>query len=679
MPRRSTRLEAKPLPAAEDADSDTAGYSIEDPPPRKRRKTTNGPYSANKGRRAGKRLVKTASFDPKWRHTKGRQGLLKQLVTEAPLDVLFEIFAHLGLPDLLALSRSSKDLRALLLNKASPGTEALWTEAREAVDGLPEKPDEISEPEFASLMFGKTCMECGTNNVAHFMYRRRMCLNCFEANALRMNEMSDFLMDLQEESPGWAECLIYTASYHLRISRRHRETVRSKDEVRSFVAGYNEQPKGSRIEWLTQQQSIANHKSSFTSACRKWCTEKYAERRNDLDHLRSQRYDQIVAHLHELGWGDDFDSMDLQERRNFRSLKSVKKPQALTERMWENMRGEVVHFLENIQVENHRRRSRTNLANRLKTLTLARARYRLTVAPDTLVPPVFEIALLPKFSEVIEKDILQTNFPDDAFDALFSDNFASICNDWLHEKQSALLSSHSENTSDLSSLLLAKNDIVCSKGCLAIARNGRYPTPLFHSCFSSFVAGYDPTSLSLEDRISRALNITRPTLQLQTSAIAERFIRMCGLDPAFATYQEIMSLNPIFLCNQCSSHAMNSPERKLVLNYPEALLHTHICSTPQSGDVYKLLSSEEKILFGISSPPASLDGHGWEMTLYCRHCGLGFVDNPHVISQHMNSLHEILNPVRGTDYVVDHERLSVMWNSWSARATVPTSTPGLGE
>jgi hypothetical protein len=100
MPRRSTRLEAKPLPAAEDADSDTAGVddfepsdadSIEDPPPRKRRKTTNGPYSANKGKRAGKRLVKTASFDPKWRHTKGRQGLLKQLVTEAPLDVLFEV------------------------------------------------------------------------------------------------------------------------------------------------------------------------------------------------------------------------------------------------------------------------------------------------------------------------------------------------------------------------------------------------------------------------------------------------------------------------------------------------------------------------------------------------------------------------------------------------------------
>jgi hypothetical protein len=31
------------------------------------------------------------NFDPKWKHTKGRRGLLKKLASEAPRDILLEV------------------------------------------------------------------------------------------------------------------------------------------------------------------------------------------------------------------------------------------------------------------------------------------------------------------------------------------------------------------------------------------------------------------------------------------------------------------------------------------------------------------------------------------------------------------------------------------------------------
>ncbi|KAH8804274.1 hypothetical protein DL96DRAFT_637733 [Flagelloscypha sp. PMI_526] len=146
MPRKPRKIESQAVQTAElpgsrvvpavtdfepSSDEGTADHY-----PRKCRKTTSVASAAEKEKRQAKLLVKTASFGPKWRHTKGRRGLMKKFVSNAPVSILFEIFAHLGLHNLLALTQSSKDLRGLLPSKASPGTEALWKHAREAVIGL---------------------------------------------------------------------------------------------------------------------------------------------------------------------------------------------------------------------------------------------------------------------------------------------------------------------------------------------------------------------------------------------------------------------------------------------------------------------------------------------------------------------------------------------------------------
>jgi len=71
-----------------------------------------------------------------------------------PLDVFMEIASLLEPIDLLRLSRSTKFLRGILLNRQNA---VLWRRARANIMNLLDCPDELSEPEYASLVFDRHC------------------------------------------------------------------------------------------------------------------------------------------------------------------------------------------------------------------------------------------------------------------------------------------------------------------------------------------------------------------------------------------------------------------------------------------------------------------------------------------------------------------------------------------
>ncbi len=94
-----------------------------------------------------------------------------QRVSDIPLDILLEvsrvsvgvrcvcnegeqIFSHLDPHDLLHLCRTSKSLRAILLDRSAL---SVWKSARRNLENLPNIPDGLSEPHFASLLFDKYC------------------------------------------------------------------------------------------------------------------------------------------------------------------------------------------------------------------------------------------------------------------------------------------------------------------------------------------------------------------------------------------------------------------------------------------------------------------------------------------------------------------------------------------
>ncbi|TRM58358.1 hypothetical protein BD626DRAFT_410575 [Schizophyllum amplum] len=76
-------------------------------------------------------------------------------LSEFPLDVMYEIFCYLHPAQLLAVSRTNKTLRGALLRRSA---RWIWKASFRNVKKLPEPPTDLSEPQYARLLFDKSCM-----------------------------------------------------------------------------------------------------------------------------------------------------------------------------------------------------------------------------------------------------------------------------------------------------------------------------------------------------------------------------------------------------------------------------------------------------------------------------------------------------------------------------------------
>jgi len=127
--------------------------------------------STRKGTKKAAAAAGNKNAELKRRNARSKKGLLQEVVN-FPLDILYEvctsfatcsitlfliipqIFAHLSPEDILALSRTSKDFRALLMRKSAT---PIWKVARENVPNLPPCPLDLHEPQYANLLFETSC------------------------------------------------------------------------------------------------------------------------------------------------------------------------------------------------------------------------------------------------------------------------------------------------------------------------------------------------------------------------------------------------------------------------------------------------------------------------------------------------------------------------------------------
>ncbi|GAA6035446.1 hypothetical protein JCM8097_000259 [Rhodosporidiobolus ruineniae] len=106
----------------------------------------------------------------------------KDFFSSIPFDVLYLICTSLRPRDVLALSRTNKRLRATLLAK---GASSAWSAARRSV-GMPDlEADDVSEPKYCYLVYGKVCQVCRRltypTELEHHV-RARCCQPCFNKN-----------------------------------------------------------------------------------------------------------------------------------------------------------------------------------------------------------------------------------------------------------------------------------------------------------------------------------------------------------------------------------------------------------------------------------------------------------------------------------------------------------------
>lgn len=117
----------------------------------------------------GKTKAKTGQKTAK-KPVRKLKGVLQRL-KDFPIDIIFEvryracmyfsnadnsqIFVYLTPQDLLSLSRTSKEMRSLLLDHSTMDT--IWRTARGNVKRLPDKPSDMSEVAYAHLCFDTSC------------------------------------------------------------------------------------------------------------------------------------------------------------------------------------------------------------------------------------------------------------------------------------------------------------------------------------------------------------------------------------------------------------------------------------------------------------------------------------------------------------------------------------------
>ncbi|EJC98196.1 uncharacterized protein FOMMEDRAFT_23771 [Fomitiporia mediterranea MF3/22] len=102
-----------------------------------------------------------------------------------PVDIFYKIANHLTPHDILNLSRTSKGLRSVLTSKKS---ENIWHAAREALE-MPECPPDLSEMQYADLVFGKHCYSCNKPRVriVYYVHRTRLCAYCRDKKLVLYN------------------------------------------------------------------------------------------------------------------------------------------------------------------------------------------------------------------------------------------------------------------------------------------------------------------------------------------------------------------------------------------------------------------------------------------------------------------------------------------------------------
>ncbi|KAF9781569.1 hypothetical protein BJ322DRAFT_1076985 [Thelephora terrestris] len=269
---------------------------------------------------------------PSGRNVGKLAGLLKM-----PPDVFREIVSDLHPMDILHLARTSLNIRAILMSRDSAH---IWATARSVV-GMPECPPDLSEPQYASLMFERTCFACGSTRAMRrsAQLKVRFCGSCWKENVKTSHELGaalmpkfspkDYVLDLLPSSDDvyvvasrLSRCSFYKPEYDAVL--KHYGELKESGRLLSLLAFKKE-----RQEFVRQCFEFGRDVDSWWrvySAKRSAENEKVREHKNED---KQERKNFVHAKLIEAGYAaEDFPVSNSEWE------KTVTKRVKLTDKYW---------------------------------------------------------------------------------------------------------------------------------------------------------------------------------------------------------------------------------------------------------------------------------------------------------------------------------------------------------
>ncbi|KZT30909.1 hypothetical protein NEOLEDRAFT_45258 [Neolentinus lepideus HHB14362 ss-1] len=471
-------------------------------------------------------------------HGKKKRGRLWRL-PEMPLDILFEIFELLHPSDLLRLSRTSKSLRSCLLN---PSATTVWKRTRGNVEGIPECPPNLTESQYAHLIFEHVCHFCGTSGITDVLWECwvRSCHKCIDKNFISQEEVDlelpmskdhDMLRFIWDPRPRQYDRL-YLKSEVIALSKKFSAAKSKADTdalIEDTVAIKNDMKK------VRHQRAV------------------------ELNKLRKDRMQGIRARMEAQGWAEEFDKMNWTTKREYMRHPSVKQAKPVTDRIWRNIEASMTQLFTKFRADRLRRERIDVLCKRLDILKELHREEVISHPPLTPLPDAGDLFEILEFKEIIFRPSeVEVNHASFDLPMLRFEYHAAQWMKTVHKTLRALLPDPvaPDETTERSDHLLSLATTFFR--CAWCARPIPYPQIIVHKCMHQCIRF---TSDDFEAQCLQHLR-TEPWLRwgeklefdTVASRTAELLVRACGKDVKSTSYCDMEHLEEFFIYHATTTH-----------------------------------------------------------------------------------------------------------------------------
>ncbi|KIJ69061.1 hypothetical protein HYDPIDRAFT_23921 [Hydnomerulius pinastri MD-312] len=499
---------------------------------------------------------------------RGQLAMLPSL----PLDILYEIFHFLLPGDLLALTRTSRAFRRLLMTRS---VAFIWRAARQNVEGLPEPHSDMNEVQYAALVFGADCDYEGCDKKARdtiWHLRIRSCAGCRPKHKpIKVNKNDDCFIvrailncypDVLERYLPRGPFLSCKGNPIQGFHEAHMKAF--KEDLRAL-------PVGERDAYLERRQQEAKVTNEFAAAGVEWQLKTKKERDGALRGRKAARAELIRDMLVEAGFSDEIEYFGW-ERISKHPL--IKSSQVLTEKARPNVLEQLQEYMSDWRELRFEERVHAGRRSLLVDHWLQFSSIAFFDSPGGSpylpLPPSATIG----FSEHIDLIIRQAGdiSPDLLRDQLYA-AFLPVCDyiiQWhkdVRRELAGLLPGYNPGDDDKTNhakLNLATSIFRCTAGneCQLEGRALTYPEILYHPCFTgpglcARPSPKDPRGLA-NYKAYLAMG-GRPwsckgRVQLHhRQDVAVKILLSCRKDPGITTMSEMDTDDPRLMCTKCAA------------------------------------------------------------------------------------------------------------------------------
>ncbi|KAJ3527621.1 hypothetical protein NMY22_g9722 [Coprinellus aureogranulatus] len=555
------------------------------------------------------------------KRARGKRGFLQQ-VADMPLELLLEIFSNMHPMDLLNLARCTKALRAILMQRSS---KDVWKSALASVVDLPPRPEDLTEPQWVDLLFGRNCHVCERTTAAHtqtYAWEGRI-RGCFECVVGKFNVQW-----------GVKEVLEVTPSLDIgsKSHRGYKGIHYLEPAYKELTEAYERLSGKSALRWVKEKQAAKTALAGHARLCELW-----------LKRTRSARVVEVNREL-------------VQQKAATSGGLLVSKAilkKDITDRVWGGSLAAFTELMDKFENKFEQQRRDGAIMRRSPLLVEAHRAYVETLpvghpvftAADLFQRPrVNAIMLAEPLEDEVEKDFLKKaikKFP--KYNKAWTDDMNRQLLEMVKAEANVLLLE--EEDVDESSLDLAAAFFECKK----CDKKGFHAADLFHHrCSLSYWDDEVYLPYDTEGDISAFIKQTKQypfnffggfAFDTDKAKRAVILIKKLDLLPGDLKIDALDKLDPIFERPVAGPHNSKSTRRRLMYSWrglladddiPESELMDSSLLDKKTSGVIRVLLDEE----------ARRQMVEYSKQVHCKHCR-NFLGNSSDLVEHLHEKHGV--------------------------------------